>query len=86
MPKNTLTIKSSNSKDWTDFSSNTHPLISSSLTSASAPTEGLRIETGVDQRLYFNMKAPYDDVTSVGSTELAIEDNWGMLIMMSPKI
>ena len=32
------------------------------------------------------MKAPYADVTSVGSAELSIEDNWGMLIMMSPKI
>ena len=43
MPKNTLTIKTSNSKDWTDFSSNTHPLISSALTTATAPTKGLRI-------------------------------------------
>lgn len=29
MPKNTLIIKTCNSKDWTDYITNTNPLISS---------------------------------------------------------
>ena len=83
MPKNTLTIKSSNSKNWFD-STSANPIVSSS-SSGTTPTQGLRVEATV-QSLIFNMKAPYGDVTSVDQAELTIPDNWGMLIMMNPKI
>ncbi|TXH54949.1 MAG: hypothetical protein E6Q89_07300 [Bacteroidia bacterium] len=32
------------------------------------------------------MQAPYAEVTSVASSDLTVTDNWGMLIMMNPKI
>ena len=44
MPKNTLAIKTSNSKDWADFTTNTNPLVSSTTaTSGYAAGEGFRI-------------------------------------------
>lgn len=35
MPKNTLTIKTCNSKDWTGYTTNTNPIISSIAASGS---------------------------------------------------
>lgn len=59
MPKNTLAIKTCNSKDWNGFSTNTNPVISSSTTlNNRVPTEGLRIEAA-SQSLVFSMQAPY---------------------------
>ena len=44
MPKNTLTIKTANSMDWTDYVTNTDPLISSTTASSGFVTgDGLRI-------------------------------------------
>lgn len=44
MPKNTLTIKTANSKDWTDYSTNQNPLVSSTTaTSGFVPGDGFRV-------------------------------------------
>lgn len=87
MPKNTLTIKTCNSKDWTGYTgpTDTDIVVSSSLTNVRTPTEGIRVETGA-QWLIFNLKAPYSEVTSVSSSATSVTNNWGMYIMMSPKI
>ena len=87
MPKNTLTIKTANSKDWTDYVTNTNPLISSTTaTSGYATGDGLRLESGTDQSLIFSLKAPYSDVTSYASTSgTVIDDNWSFQILMNPK-
>ena len=88
MPKNTLTIKTANSKDWTDYVTNTNPLISSTTaTSGYAAGDGLRLESGTDQSLIFSLEAPYTDVTSYASTSgTVIDDNWSFQILMNPKI
>lgn len=87
MPKNTLTIKTCNSKDWTGYTgqSDTNIVVSSSTTDSRTATEGLRVETSA-QSLIFNLKAPYSEVTSVSSSATSVTNIWGMYIMMSPKI
>jgi hypothetical protein len=86
-PKNTLIIKTSNSKDWTDYSTYT-PLVSSTLaTSGSASGASLSKVSGTYQSLIFSMKAPFSDVSKAITTpSTPITNNWGFLIMMSPKI
>jgi hypothetical protein len=86
MPKNTLVIKTSNSKDWTGGASNTQAMISSDTTAdALMPTEGLKV-SDVNQSLIISIQAPYSDVTNALQNSSTITDNWGMLIMMSSKI
>lgn len=87
MPKNTLAIKTCNSKDWTGYvsTSDTNIVVSSSTTNTRTATEGLRVEASA-QSLIFNLKAPYSEVSSVSSSAVSVTNNWGMLIMMSPKI
>ena len=88
MPKNTLTIKTANSKDWTDYLTNQNPLVSSTTaTSGFVAGDGLRIESSTDQSLIFNLKAGYSDVTSYASTAgTTIDDNWSFQILMNPQI
>ena len=86
MPKNTLAIKTCNSKDWSGYSSNTNSIISSStINSTLLTTEGLKINAA-SQSLIFSMSAPYAEVSSVSSSDVSITNNWGMYIMMNPKI
>ncbi len=89
-PKNTLTIKTSNSKDWTDWAdySTYTPLVSSTLaTSGSTSGASLSKVSGTNQSLIFSMKAPFSDVSKASTTpSTPITNNWGFLIMMSPKI
>jgi hypothetical protein len=87
MPKNTLSIKTYNSQDWTGYALNTNPVLSSSTTSGILTTsEGLKIQAGTNQALVFSMQALYSTVTSVSSSATNITNNWGMLIMLNPKI
>lgn len=87
-PKNTLTITTSNSKDWSDYATNTNPLVSSTSAAASnTPGSSLVTDSSTDQSLIFSFKAPFADVTSVASVGgTAITNNWGMMIMMNPLI
>lgn len=89
-PKNTLTIKTANSQDWTDFSVITDPpLVSSSSTvPTNTPTTGLvNLGTGTSQSLVFTLKGLFADVTTFDATPATpITDNWGLLIMMNSKI
>lgn len=87
-PKNTLKIITSNSKDWTDNVTDLNPLVSSTTaTSGITSGNGLKSITGTSQSLIFGLKAPYADVTKTSSISgTAVPYNWGMLIMMSPKI
>jgi hypothetical protein len=88
-PKNTLTITTSNSKDWADYSDiDTKPLVSSTTAvSGNTPGTGLRSIASTNQSLIMIFKAAYSEVTKTSSTAATVAtDNWGMMIMMSPKI
>ena len=86
-PKNTLTITTSNSQDWSDYVTNTNPLISSAeAASTNTPTASMTQYGSTAQSLVFSWKAPYSSVTSLSSTAGAITDDWGMMIMMNPNI
>lgn len=86
-PKNTLTITTSNSQDWSDFVTNTDPLISSVAASATTSSGGSLLSSASAQSLIFSMKAAYSSVTSTSTTlGTAITNNWGMMIMMNPAI
>lgn len=59
MPKNTLAIKTCNSKDWSGYSLNTNSMISTSTTAgATAASEGIKISAS-SQSLIFSMQALY---------------------------
>lgn len=58
-PKNTLTISTSNSKDWTDYSDNFPIVSSTSATSGNSPGSGLKSVSGTSQSLILGLKAPY---------------------------
>ncbi len=86
-PKNTLTIATSNSKDWVDSATLTVPLISSASGASVTYTAGTGLNSGTSQSLIFKFKAAFEDVTSASTTPATvIPYNWGMYIMMSPKI
>lgn len=86
MPKNTLSIKTSNSRDWSGFTSNIDALISSDTSSGTlTPTQGLKVDPS-NQSLIFSLQAPYSDVTSVSPNLTTVTNTWGMLIMMNSKI
>ena len=87
-PKNTLTITTSNSKDWSDYATNINPLVSSTSASASTvPGSSLVTDAATDQSLIFSLKAPFADVSTVSSTGgTSIPNNWGFMIMMNPLI
>lgn len=57
-PKNTLSIITSNSNDWTDFVTNQNPLVSSAASSTNTPTSSLLVNTS-PQSLVFSLKASY---------------------------
>lgn len=85
MPKNTLTITTSNSKNW--LASDSQPPISSSATlGGKTPTTSLAINPGTDQSLIFHLSAPFAEVSSTNPADSTVTDKWGMLIMMNPKI
>lgn len=86
-PKNTLTITTSNSQDWSDFVTNTNPLVST-VASSGTSTPGTSVLTSASsQSLVFSLKALYSTVTSTSSAAgTPITNNWGMMIMMSPAI
>jgi hypothetical protein len=87
MPKNTLKIATSNSKDWADYSDGFPIVSSTSATSGRAPGSGLKSVSGTSQSLVFGLKAPYSDVTKTASADgTVVTNDWGMLIMMNPKI
>lgn len=88
MPKNTLSIKTSNSKNWADYTTDQMPIISSATTSAATTVDSSLLKNaGTDQYLTLKIAAQYSDVTSADSTAgTPIDDNWGMIIMMNPKI
>lgn len=87
-PKNTLTIQTVNSMDWTDYVTNQNPLLSSTTAiSGNSPGEGLRVEAATNQSLIFSLKAAYADITSYSSAGgTVIDDNWSLQILMNPKI
>ena len=86
-PKNTLTITTSNSQDWSDYVTNTNPLISSSATANSNTAGTSLLVSSSAQSIIFSMKVPYTSITSTStSAATAITNNWGMMIMMSPSI
>lgn len=86
MPKNTLTIKTSNSKNWADFVTNQNPLISSTSTPGYGSTNSLQVMPSTDQTLIFSLAAPFAEVSSLSQADTPITDNWGMLIMFNHKI
>lgn len=86
-PKNTLTITTSNSQDWSDFTTNQNPLISSVASSATTTPGSSLLVSATAQSLILSMKASYASVTTTASTAAtAITNNWGMMIMMNPAI
>ncbi len=86
-PKNTLTITTSNSQDWSDYVTNTNPLVSSSATANSNTAGSSILVSASAQSIIFSMKVPYTSITSTStSAATAITNNWGMMIMMSPSI
>lgn len=86
-PKNTLSISTKNSQDWSNYVDG-YPLISSTpATSGIVPGTGLKQNAGVKQSLIFGLQSPYASVTGFSSTlGTSITNNWGMIIMMSPNI
>lgn len=86
-PKNTLTITTSNSQDWSDFVTNTDPLISSVASSGTNTPGSSLLVSGTAQSLVFSLKAGYSSVTATSTTlGTSITNNWGMMIMMNPAI
>lgn len=86
-PKNTLTITTSNSQDWSDYVTNTNPLVSSSATVNSNGAGTSVLVSASAQSIIFSMKVPYTSITTTStSAATAITNNWGMMIMMSPSI
>ena len=87
-PKNTLTITTSNSQDWTDYITNTKPLVSSVAGgSTNTPGDSLIQDTSTAQSLVFSMKASFSSVSSFSQTGgTVITNNWGVMIMMNPSI
>lgn len=86
-PKNTLSIGTANTKDWTDFATNSFPLVSSTpVPSSNVPGSSL-LASSTQQSLIFSLKAAYSEVTSFSSSAgTAITNNWGFLIMTNPKL
>lgn len=86
-PKNTLTITTSNSQDWSNFVTNpTNPLVSS-VASSGTNTPGTSLLTSASsQSLVFSMQASYSSVTSYTTAAQSITNSWGMMIMMNPAI
>jgi hypothetical protein len=88
VPKNTLTITTVNSKDWTDYSTPT-PLVSSDMsgTQTITPTGGLLLGGTTSQSIIFNFKALYSDVTNFSSTSGTNLTNYaGIMILANPLI
>ena len=87
-PKNTLTITTSNSQDWTDYVTNQLPLVSSVTGSnTNTPATSLIQSTTIPQSLVFSFKAPFSSVTTFSSAPATtITNSWGIMIMMSPSI
>lgn len=86
-PKNTLTITTSNCVDWSDFATNTNPLVSSTSTASSNTPGSSLISSASYQSLIFSMKAAFSTVSSFSSTPATtITNNWGIMIMMNPTI
>ena len=87
-PKNTLTITTSNSQDWSDYVTNTNPLVSSvSGGSSNTPGTSLIQDAATAQSLVFSWKAPFSSVTATSSTPgKTITNDWGIMIMMNPNI
>lgn len=87
-PKNTLTITTSNSQDWSDFVTDQSPLLSTVVSASATNTPGTSVLTSASsQALVFSFKAPYSSVTSFSSAAATpITNNWGMMIMMNPAI
>lgn len=89
VPKNTLTITTVNSKDWTDYTTNTSPLVSSDMsgTQTTTSTGGLLLSNSVNQSIIFNFKAAYADITNFSSAANTNLTNYaGLMIMMNPLI
>ena len=87
-PKNTLTISSSNSKDWTYFNPSVVPLVSSIDGGANnTASTGLKQGGTTEQSLIFSLQGIYSHVTTFSNLAATpITDNWGMYIMMNHKI
>ena len=92
-PKNTLTLTTSNSKDWDDDTTASIPAVSSYYNTGSpgvatytgGAVAGLKVAN--QQSLIFEFDANYNEVTSFASVgNTVITNNWAMLIMMNPKI
>jgi len=89
VPKNTLTITTVNSQDWTDYVTNTSPLVSSSLsgTQTITSTGGLLLSSSANQSIIFNFKALYSQTTSFSSTAgTNLTNRGGLMIMVNPLI
>lgn len=89
VPKNTLTITTRNSMDWTDYVTNTNPLVSSDMsgTQTITSTGGLLLGGTTSQSIIFNFKALYSDITSFASASGTNLTNYGgLMIMMNPLI
>lgn len=87
-PKNTLTITTSNSQDWTDYVTDTKPLVSTATGgTTNTPGDSLIQDAATAQSLVFSWKAAYSSVTSFSqSPGTTITNDWGIMIMMNPSI
>jgi hypothetical protein len=89
VPKNTLTITTVNSKDWTDYITSTAPLVSSDMSGSQTITStgGLLLGGTTGQSIIFNFKALYSDITNFSSVSGTNLTNYaGLMIMMNPLI
>ena len=86
-PKNTLTITTSNSQDWSDFVTNTNPLVSSTSTASSNTPGASLLSSSSYQSLIFSFNAPFLSVSNYSiNSSTTITNNWGIMIMMNPNI
>lgn len=59
-PKNTLTLLTSNSKDWNDATTTTVPLVSSVSGASGSFTPGSGLKSGTSQSIVLELKAAYE--------------------------
>lgn len=85
-PKNTLTITTSNSQDWSNFVFDQNPLVSSVAGSSTRTPGASLLASASSQSLVFSLNAAFAAVTSYATAAAPISNNWGMMIMMNPAI
>ena len=59
-PKNTLTLLTSNSRNWNDATTTTIPLVSSVSGASGTYTPGTGLQSGTSQSLVFELRAAFE--------------------------